>query len=419
MKKTSILVLASIAMVACGNSYNAKMPALSNTNDSVNYALGLVNGAQIRMQQLSTADEKATDIAVTEFIDALQRGWDGKVEELSRAAEVGRNIGGAIKASEEKGLADNPAWTLDEKVFFQGLVNGLYQDTTVMPIDAAREYFQTAYQGVPSDETPERGKTVKAKCGDKVKTIELKNFQDSINYAFGYLNGNEIGRYVLAADSDGTQHKEFIQAVNHAVSSRAKYPQLEQMGENIGKTIKQQSAEGLIGVPELTTDIELIKQGFINGMKEFGEWETMEAGQYIQDAIDNIKYGNVKSEGEAFLEANKLKDGIVVTESGLQYEVLKEGKGPKPSATDRVKVHYHGTLIDGTVFDSSVERGEPITFGLNQVIKGWTEGVQLMPVGSKYRFFIPQELGYGGREAGKIPPYSTLIFEVELLGIEK
>ncbi|MBQ9339524.1 MAG: FKBP-type peptidyl-prolyl cis-trans isomerase [Paludibacteraceae bacterium] len=191
------------------------------------------------------------------------------------------------------------------------------------------------------------------------------------------------------------------------------------MGENIGKTIKQQSAEGLIGVPELTTDIELIKQGFINGMKEFGEWETMEAGQYIQDAIDNIKYGNVKSEGEAFLEANKLKDGIVVTESGLQYEVLKEGKGPKPSATDRVKVHYHGTLIDGTVFDSSVERGEPITFGLNQVIKGWTEGVQLMPVGSKYRFFIPQELGYGGREAGKIPPYSTLIFEVELLGIEK
>ena len=94
-------------------------------------------------------------------------------------------------------------------------------------------------------------------------------------------------------------------------------------------------------------------------------------------------------------------------------------KGKKPAATDRVKVHYHGTLIDGTVFDSSVDRGEPIVFGLNQVIAGWTEGVQLMPVGSKFRFYIPQNLGYGERAAGSIPPYSTLIFEVELLGIEK
>ncbi|MBR1996526.1 MAG: FKBP-type peptidyl-prolyl cis-trans isomerase, partial [Paludibacteraceae bacterium] len=110
---------------------------------------------------------------------------------------------------------------------------------------------------------------------------------------------------------------------------------------------------------------------------------------------------------------------VTTTESGLQYEVLKMGKGKKPAATDRVKVHYHGTLIDGTVFDSSVDRGEPIVFGLNQVIKGWTEGVQLMPVGSKFRFYIPQELGYGAQNAGSIPPYSTLIFEVELLGIEK
>ena len=95
------------------------------------------------------------------------------------------------------------------------------------------------------------------------------------------------------------------------------------------------------------------------------------------------------------------------------------GRGPKPQATDRVKVHYHGTLIDGTVFDSSIERGEPAEFGLNQVIKGWTEGLQLMPVGSKFRFYIPQELGYGERATGSIPPYSTLIFDVELLEILK
>ena len=122
--------------------------------------------------------------------------------------------------------------------------------------------------------------------------------------------------------------------------------------------------------------------------------------------------------GEAFLADNAKKEGVVTTESGLQYMVLTEGSGKHPAATDRVKCHYEGRLIDGTVFDSSVERGEPITFGLSQVIAGWTEGLQLMPVGSKFKLYIPQELGYGSRNAGSIPPYSTLIFEVELLGIE-
>lgn len=123
--------------------------------------------------------------------------------------------------------------------------------------------------------------------------------------------------------------------------------------------------------------------------------------------------------GKKFLEENGKKEGVITTSSGLQYKVLKAGDGAKPKATDKVKVHYHGTLLDGTVFDSSVERGEPVTFGLNQVIPGWTEGVQLMPKGSKYRFFIPYDLAYGSRATGKIKPYSTLIFDVEFLGIEK
>jgi len=117
---------------------------------------------------------------------------------------------------------------------------------------------------------------------------------------------------------------------------------------------------------------------------------------------------------------NKAQEGeIMTTESGLQYEIIKMGTGDKPNATDKVEVHYHGTLIDGTVFDSSVERGETIKLGLNQVIKGWTEGLQLMPTGSKFKFTIPPELGYGNRSMGKIPANSTLIFEVELFSIEK
>jgi FKBP-type peptidyl-prolyl cis-trans isomerase FklB len=170
----------------------------------------------------------------------------------------------------------------------------------------------------------------------------------------------------------------------------------------------------------LATDFVLIKQGFINGLLGFTEqMDGTQAGEYIQNTMNTIKYGTVKEDGEKFLAENALKEGVTTTESGLQYEVIKMGKGKKPAATDRVKVHYHGTLTDGTVFDSSVDRGEPTSFGLNQVIKGWTEGLQLMPVGSKFRFYIPQELGYGAQAAGSIPPYSTLIFEVELLGIEK
>lgn len=126
---------------------------------------------------------------------------------------------------------------------------------------------------------------------------------------------------------------------------------------------------------------------------------------------------NLKA-GEAFLEENKSKEGVVTLPSGLQYLVLTEGTGAKPTAANRVTCHYHGTLIDGRIFDSSVQRGQPATFPLNQVIAGWTEGLQYMSIGSKYRFFIPSALGYGNRQVGSdIGPNSVLIFDVELLGI--
>jgi FKBP-type peptidyl-prolyl cis-trans isomerase FklB len=127
-----------------------------------------------------------------------------------------------------------------------------------------------------------------------------------------------------------------------------------------------------------------------------------------------------KTTGIAFLEANKTKEGVKTTDSGLQYIILKKGKGKKPTTTDKVKVHYHGTTIDGTVFDSSVNKGKPAEFGVTQVIKGWTEGLQLMKVGAKYKFFIPQELAYGANpRPGIIKPFMALIFEVELLEIKK
>jgi len=140
---------------------------------------------------------------------------------------------------------------------------------------------------------------------------------------------------------------------------------------------------------------------------------------YMQKAKAEKSAGN-KKVGEEFLAANKTKPGVVTTASGLQYTILKEGTGPKPSLTDKVKVHYHGTLIDGRVFDSSVDRGQPIELSVNGVIPGWTEALQLMPVGSKWKLFIPSNLAYGDQQAGPlITPGSTLIFEVELLDIIK
>ena len=418
MKKVSILIIAAMAMISCGNTYTGKTVELTNQNDSMNYALGLVNGTQMKMYQFRNDSSLET---ITEFIDALQRGYDGKVEELSEAGNIGRNIGQAIKNAEKTGLADNPAWAINQKIFFQGLVNGMRHDTTVMKAEDARNYFQAQYQASSMlNDSIKPGKVVKGKCIYKVQTIALNNQNDSINYAFGYLNGNEVSRYVLLLDTTGQKTKDFITNVNKGLKSTLKNPQIVNMGEQIGKNIKLQEAQGLIGEPSLATDFVLIKQGFINGLLGFVEqMDGTQAGEYIQTTMDNIKYGSVKEDGEKFLAENALREGVTTTESGLQYEVIKMGRGKKPAATDRVKVHYHGTLIDGTVFDSSVERGEPIVFGLNQVIKGWTEGVQLMPIGSKFRFYIPQELGYGAQNAGSIPPYSTLIFEVELLGIEK
>lgn len=139
--------------------------------------------------------------------------------------------------------------------------------------------------------------------------------------------------------------------------------------------------------------------------------------KYFEEYEAKLNAENMEK-GKSFLEENAKRPGVVTLPSGLQYEIVKEGNGKKPSATDRVKCHYEGTLIDGTLFDSSIQRGEPAVFGVNQVIKGWVEALQLMTEGSKWKLFIPSELAYGAQQAGEmIPPHSTLIFDVELIEV--
>lgn len=195
------------------------------------------------------------------------------------------------------------------------------------------------------------------------------------------------------------------------------------MGRYIGSTLEKQQELGI----DLNNDVILqgVKDGFgadADMTEEEVKLALMDYDTHINELIEakaKEEAAATLKEGQEFLENNAKRDGVEVTESGLQYEVLTAAEGDQPAAEDVVTVHYTGTLIDGTTFDSSVERGEPASFPLNQVIPGWTEGVQLMPVGAKYKFFIPAELAYGETGAGSIPGNAVLIFEVELLDIEK
>jgi FKBP-type peptidyl-prolyl cis-trans isomerase FklB len=168
-------------------------------------------------------------------------------------------------------------------------------------------------------------------------------------------------------------------------------------------------------------DYDKFLQGIREHMDSTSAMDVETAETFIRESMKKMaeaKSETNKKAGEDFLAANKSKDGVVTTASGLQYKVVSEGTGAQPDANDKVTVHYHGTTIDGKVFDSSVERGQPASFGLNQVIPGWTEGLQLMKKGAKYTFYIPQNLAYGARATGPIEAYSTLIFDVELIEVE-
>lgn len=188
------------------------------------------------------------------------------------------------------------------------------------------------------------------------------------------------------------------------------------IGINIGQSLKQQGLEGI--------DLNILKSAMNDILKGNPQIITAEQCMPVIMAsmkkVQEKKFAPVKAEGVKFLAENAKKEGVTTLPSGLQYTILTKGTGEIPKATDKVNVHYHGTLINGQIFDSSVDRGTPAQFGVTQVISGWVEALQLMPVGSKWKLFIPSALAYGERGAGEnIPPFSTLIFDVELLSIEK
>ena len=272
-----------------------------------------------------------------------------------------------------------------------------------------------------------------ASCTAQAPKANLKTDIDSLSYSIGMAQTQGLKGYLTGRlDVDTAYMAEFIKGLNEGANKTSKKDIAYMAGLQIGQQISNQMMKGInqelfAGDSTKTISKDNFMAGFIAGTLEKGGVMTMEAAQeYTRTAMETIKakameekYADNKVAGEKFLAENKTKEGVKTTESGLQYKVITEGKGEIPADTCKVKVNYKGTLIDGTEFDSSYKRNEPATFRANQVIKGWTEALTMMPVGSKWELYIPQELAYGSRESGQIKPFSTLIFEVELVGIEK
>lgn len=272
-----------------------------------------------------------------------------------------------------------------------------------------------------------------ASCGGNAPKASLKNDIDTLSYAIGVAQTQGLTNYLSQAKGvDTTYIAEFIQGVTDgAGAGDDKKKAAYYAGVEIGQQIQGQMFRGInmsVFGDDSTKSISLnnLLAGFISAVaKKDMKMTVREADstanvmvEAIKARISEEKYADNKKKGEDFLAENAKKEGVVTLPSGVQYKIIKAGTGAMPADTNQVVVNYEGKLIDGTVFDSSIERGQPATFGVSQVIKGWQEALQLMPKGSEWELYIPQDQAYGSRETGNIPPFSTLIFKVELVDIK-
>ena len=273
-----------------------------------------------------------------------------------------------------------------------------------------------------------------ASCTAQAPKATLKTDVDSLSYAIGISQTNGLNDYLSQRmEMDTAYIADFLKGVNDAANKTSKKDQAYLLGLQIGsqmagpQAIKGMNHQLFADDSTMTVNKSDILAGVFAGVLNKDMKITPEEAQVlIQKMMESIKgkaaekkYADNKAAGEKFLAENKTKEGVKTTASGLQYKVITEGKGEIPNDTCKVKVNYRGKLIDGTEFESTYTRNEPFVTNVGGVIKGWTEALKMMPVGSKWELYIPQELAYGSRDMGQIKPFSALVFEIELLGIEK
>ena len=409
MKKIFALLLAVATTAPIFMSCGSNSANIKTQSDSINYALGAANAGGIRQYVLMADTADAEKLA--QFCNGIEKSLK-KQKPAERVAIEGYRMGISMGQEIKSGFLFNDS-TIPAK---KDLIISAFHDQL-----NGNKAFTNAEEGM---------KLFQTIMGQSMQTGEPANLTpeqvDTVNMLLGIINGNGARKFMLGPDTTKKDIKVFVAEFEKGLNN-TEDNELYTRGLEIGSNMNQQfsRSEYLFNDSTIELRLDLIRRGLLENLKqeanvimtaeEATEWlnKTMEA-----KAAEKNK--DAAAKGEAFLAENAKREGVFVTESGLQYEVVTMGEGEKPTAESTVKVHYHGTLIDGTVFDSSVQRGEPIEFPLNGVIKGWTEGLQLMPVGSKFILYIPYQLAYGERGAGElIGPYEALIFEVELLEIVK
>jgi len=267
-------------------------------------------------------------------------------------------------------------------------------------------------------------------CGNSTPKANLKSDVDTLSYVFGMARTQGLKEYLSQTGVDTTYMADFIKGLNEGANSgddkkKAAYYAGIQIGQQIANQWVSGMNRELFGDDSTKTiSLKNLMAGFVSGIKNNGLMTVDSAQQVAQLMMQSIKakelektYGSNKEAGEKFLAENAKKDGVKTLPSGVQYKVIKEGTGAIPADTSLVKVHYEGKTVEGKVFDSSYERGEPINLRCNQTIKGWTDAMVHMPAGSVWEVYIPQDLAYGEREQGDIKPFSTLIFKIELIEV--
>lgn len=407
-----VILFGTAVMILMFTACSKKLQTTANLKDqldSINYAFGVANGAAFKSM---FAPEDTTKENIEAMLIGFAKGFRNLSEEeisKSEAITAGIQLNHGLK---QGFLFGDSAMTVNKDLIYKTVDEMLNGKETVSGFDRikANEYFFKIYQ----------------RRRDSVPLQLTKEIIDSINIAYAVMQGANY-----AHNLNDTNRAEFIKNFHKGRSMEKSTDRFENLGYTMALGGYQMfSKTGLLNDSTITLRADITLAGINAGaLGDTTIFSADAAREYLRAVSEKRRaernaqlFGAWKKENEDFL-AKKAEDPAVKktsTNSGLLYEVLKEGKGPKPQLNDRVKVHYKGYLINDTVFDSSIERGEPAVFGLTQVIDGWTEGLQLMSVGSKYRFYIPQQLGYGDQQAGEvIKPFSTLIFEVELLGIEK
>ena len=419
MKKTVFSVAVALAaglFISCTSAPRVTLKGADKV-DSLAYAIGM---AQTQGLQDYLVGRLGVDTTyMDQFVDGVLDGAnaDEKKNAYYAGTQIGQQVVNQIIPGVTGELFADKEGELNKKNFTEAFVAGVTEKGMKMT----------------PEEAYSKAMALMTEIKENNESADLTALVDTFSYAMGLAQTQGLKGFIMyRMGIDTTYMADFVKGLKSGikVGDNAKQTALYagiQIGQQINNQIIPGVSREVFNNAEELISKDYFMAGFIAGVTEnkmlmhpmMAQQDAFRLMEEIKNERFEQQFGANKAKGEAFLDSIAQTEGVTKTESGLCYKVITEGKGAIPTNTDKVKVHYRGTLIDGTEFDSSYSRNEPTTFRANQVIAGWTEALTMMPVGSKWMLYIPQELAYGSRDMGTIKPFSTLVFEVELLEIEK